>query len=256
MRRPSPGVAERRTHDYVRNGTTNLYAALDVASGQVIAEMSPRHRAEEFRRFLSVVEKAVPAHINGNIGAVRFSSPRSAPGSPAGTKTQNHTSGTRPQTRSSTASPPTASESTTQDTSPNAAVPSKLAARGGGGSARCSEVRDSKFGSRREAKNQLNASPRNADSSRSRLGGLSNGLRQLRILRPSAPPESGSNLLKCVYAGCRPLSRPAAAGHEATRAALAALAGRASLRMMGTWAALVGLARAEQVGRDQELGGS
>src|SRR2546430_8246515 len=43
-----PGVPERRTHDYVRNGTTNLYAALDVASGQVIADMSPRHRAEEF----------------------------------------------------------------------------------------------------------------------------------------------------------------------------------------------------------------
>jgi transposase len=62
-----PGVAERRTHDYVRNGTTNLYAALDVASGQVIAEMSPRHRAEEFRRFLSVVEKAVPAHLDVHV---------------------------------------------------------------------------------------------------------------------------------------------------------------------------------------------
>ena len=36
-----PGVPERRTHDYVRNGTTNLYAALDVASGQVIGDMTP-----------------------------------------------------------------------------------------------------------------------------------------------------------------------------------------------------------------------
>src|SRR5438128_2786167 len=62
-----PGVPERRTHDYVRNGTTNLYAALDVASGQVIAEMSARHRAEEFRRFLSVVEKAVPAHLDVHV---------------------------------------------------------------------------------------------------------------------------------------------------------------------------------------------
>jgi hypothetical protein len=35
-----PGVPERHPHDYVRNGTTNLYAALDVASGQVIAEMT------------------------------------------------------------------------------------------------------------------------------------------------------------------------------------------------------------------------
>ena len=42
-----PGVAERRTHDYVGNGTTNLYAALNLASGQVIADMT-RHRAEEF----------------------------------------------------------------------------------------------------------------------------------------------------------------------------------------------------------------
>jgi len=39
-----PGVPARRSHDYVRNGTTNLYAALDLASGQVIAEMTPRHR--------------------------------------------------------------------------------------------------------------------------------------------------------------------------------------------------------------------
>jgi transposase len=62
-----PGVAERHTHDYVRNGTTNLYAALDVVSGRVIADMSPRHRAEEFRRFLSVVEKAVPAHLDVHV---------------------------------------------------------------------------------------------------------------------------------------------------------------------------------------------
>src|SRR6476659_8592753 len=51
-----PGVPERHTHDYVRNGTTNLYAALDVASGQVISEMTPRHRAEEFTRFLNRID--------------------------------------------------------------------------------------------------------------------------------------------------------------------------------------------------------
>jgi transposase len=55
-----PGVPERRTHDYVRNGTTNLYAALDVASGQVINDMTPRHRAEEFRRFLNLIDSSVP----------------------------------------------------------------------------------------------------------------------------------------------------------------------------------------------------
>jgi transposase len=59
-----PGVPERRTHDYVRNGTTNLYAALDLASGQVIADTTPRHRAEEFRRFLNTIEKAVPSHLD------------------------------------------------------------------------------------------------------------------------------------------------------------------------------------------------
>jgi len=58
-----PGVPERRTHDYKRNGTTNLYAALDVASGHVIADMTPRHRAEEFRRFLNLIDKAVPEHL-------------------------------------------------------------------------------------------------------------------------------------------------------------------------------------------------
>jgi transposase len=62
-----PGAPERRTHDYVRNGTTNLYAALDVASGQVIADMSPRHRAEEFRRFLNLIEHSVPAHLEVHV---------------------------------------------------------------------------------------------------------------------------------------------------------------------------------------------
>ena len=62
-----PGVPARQTHDYVRNGTTNLYAALDVASGQVIAEMSPRHRAEEFRRFLSLIDCSVPAHLDVHV---------------------------------------------------------------------------------------------------------------------------------------------------------------------------------------------
>ena len=59
-----PGVPERRSHDYVRYGTTNLYAALDVASGQVLAEMTPRHRAEEFRRFLNLIDASVPAHLD------------------------------------------------------------------------------------------------------------------------------------------------------------------------------------------------
>jgi transposase len=62
-----PGVPERQTHDHVRNGTTNLYAALDVASGQVIADMTPRHRAEEFRRFLNLIDSAVPTHLQVHV---------------------------------------------------------------------------------------------------------------------------------------------------------------------------------------------
>jgi transposase len=59
-----PGLPERRTHDYVRGGTTNLYAALDVASGKVIADMTDRHRAEEFRRFLNLINRSVPDDLD------------------------------------------------------------------------------------------------------------------------------------------------------------------------------------------------
>jgi transposase len=62
-----PGVPERRTHDYRRNGTTNLYAALDVASGQVISSMTARHRAQEFLRFLKLIDASVPHHLDVHV---------------------------------------------------------------------------------------------------------------------------------------------------------------------------------------------
>jgi transposase len=62
-----PGTPERRTHDYRRHGVTNLFAALDVASGQVIANLSPRHRAEEFRRFLNLINKEVPEGLDVHV---------------------------------------------------------------------------------------------------------------------------------------------------------------------------------------------
>ena len=62
-----PGTPARQTHDYKRNGTTNLYAALDIASGHVIADLTPRHRAEEFRRFLNLIDKNVPAHLDVHV---------------------------------------------------------------------------------------------------------------------------------------------------------------------------------------------
>jgi transposase len=55
-----PGVPERQTHDYVRNGTTTLFAALDVATGRVEQACLPRHRHQEFLRFLKQVAKAYP----------------------------------------------------------------------------------------------------------------------------------------------------------------------------------------------------
>jgi transposase len=62
-----PGTPQRRTHDYKRNGTTNLYAALDVASGKVIADLTPRHRAEEFRRFLNLIDNSVPEGLDVHV---------------------------------------------------------------------------------------------------------------------------------------------------------------------------------------------
>jgi transposase len=55
-----PGLAERRTHDYVRHGTTTLFAALDIATGKVTATCQARHRHQEFLRFLKQVARAYP----------------------------------------------------------------------------------------------------------------------------------------------------------------------------------------------------
>lgn len=58
-----PGQAERHTHDYYRHGTTSLFAALDIATGQVIGQCQPRHRQREFIRFLDQIERTVPAEL-------------------------------------------------------------------------------------------------------------------------------------------------------------------------------------------------
>jgi transposase len=57
-----PGLAERRIHDYTRHGTTTLFAALEVATGKITADACyPRHRHQEFLRFLKQVAAAHPA---------------------------------------------------------------------------------------------------------------------------------------------------------------------------------------------------
>ena len=60
-----PGQAERRTHDYVRHGTTTLFAALEIATGQVTGICKPRHRHQEFLMFLKHVARAYPDRDDG-----------------------------------------------------------------------------------------------------------------------------------------------------------------------------------------------
>jgi transposase len=59
-----PGQVERRSHDYRRHGTTSLFAALDVKTGQVLGQTRRRHRALEFRAFLDRIDHAVPTDLD------------------------------------------------------------------------------------------------------------------------------------------------------------------------------------------------
>jgi transposase len=59
-----PTTPARRTHDYVRNGTSSLFAALDVASGKVISQVHRRHRQQEFLKFLRTIDGTVPAELD------------------------------------------------------------------------------------------------------------------------------------------------------------------------------------------------
>ncbi|MFQ5720837.1 MAG: IS630 family transposase [Acidobacteriota bacterium] len=59
-----PGQVERRTHDYIRHGTTTLFAALDVETGKVIGELHRRHRSKEFRKFLDTIDASVPPTLD------------------------------------------------------------------------------------------------------------------------------------------------------------------------------------------------
>jgi transposase len=62
-----PGIPERRTHSYVRHGTTSLFAALDIASGFVIGKCYKRHRATEFLDFLKQIDAGVPDGLDVHI---------------------------------------------------------------------------------------------------------------------------------------------------------------------------------------------
>lgn len=60
----APGFPARRTHDYMRHGTTTLFAALDIATGRVIGKTQARHRSREFLKFLATIEANVPADLD------------------------------------------------------------------------------------------------------------------------------------------------------------------------------------------------
>jgi transposase len=62
-----PGMPERRTHDYARHEITSLFAAFNVADGTVIGQLHRRHRAVEFKRFLTTIDKAVPEGLDVHV---------------------------------------------------------------------------------------------------------------------------------------------------------------------------------------------
>ena len=62
-----PGMPEKRTHDYVRHGTTSLFAALNVADGTVISSTHRRHRATEFKKFLAKIDAEVPDDLDVHV---------------------------------------------------------------------------------------------------------------------------------------------------------------------------------------------
>ena len=66
----TPGQAERGTHDYVRHGTTSLFAALNVATGEVIGQCHRRHRQQEFVQFLDHIDATIPAIAGETIHVV------------------------------------------------------------------------------------------------------------------------------------------------------------------------------------------
>lgn len=71
-----PGVPERQTHDYIRYGTTSLFAALDIATGKVIGSCHRRHRHQELLRLLQRIDATIPAGqhlVMDNYGAHKVS---------------------------------------------------------------------------------------------------------------------------------------------------------------------------------------
>jgi transposase len=73
-----PGTPERRSHDYLRHGITSLFAALDMATGEVIGSIHRRHRAREFKKFLERLDKEVPADLDVHLILDNYSTHKTA----------------------------------------------------------------------------------------------------------------------------------------------------------------------------------
>jgi transposase len=73
-----PGQVERRTNDYKRNGTTSLFAALDAKTGKVIGQIPRRHRSIEFRKFLDLIDEAVPEELDIHLIVDNYSTHKTA----------------------------------------------------------------------------------------------------------------------------------------------------------------------------------
>jgi len=67
-----PGMPERRTHDYLRHGVTSLFAAFNIADGTVIGELHRSHRASEFKKFLTAIDKTVPDGLDIHVIADNY----------------------------------------------------------------------------------------------------------------------------------------------------------------------------------------
>jgi len=75
-----PGVPARQSHDYVRNGTTSLFAALDIATGKVIGSLHHRQRHQEFLRFLEKVDTAIPESLDIHLVMDNYGTQQNAEG--------------------------------------------------------------------------------------------------------------------------------------------------------------------------------
>ena len=73
-----PGQVERGTHDYKRNGTTSLFAALELKTSRVIGQLHHRHRSVEFRKFLDLIETQVPAGFDAHLIVDNYSTHKTA----------------------------------------------------------------------------------------------------------------------------------------------------------------------------------